>query len=160
MQGDQEKKLGLPVSPLSDRSVDNGNARLASSQIGFIDFVVRMTTVYFASWQATDLLVSVWMFHNQVNPIVAPFAKWILSFETDKYSSVDDLPWVQHMKRNREYWVNKIKKDEAMSPAQNPRSFPSNSDDKEDENSSESNMEVEAEAKEDCVALDALDSRV
>lgn len=36
-QGDAEKALGLPISPLCDRTAHN----LAKSQIGFIEFVVR-----------------------------------------------------------------------------------------------------------------------
>merc|ERR1711974_282342 len=36
-QGDQEKPLGIPVSPLCDRD----NCRFAASQIGFIQYVVR-----------------------------------------------------------------------------------------------------------------------
>jgi len=36
-QGDEEKRLGLDVSPLCDRNV----ASVGSSQIGFIDFIVH-----------------------------------------------------------------------------------------------------------------------
>mmetsp|Transcript_83377 Transcript_83377/g.231402 ORF Transcript_83377/g.231402 Transcript_83377/m.231402 type:complete len:512 (-) Transcript_83377:70-1605(-) len=39
MQGDEEKRLGLPVSPLCDRC----NTSFATSQVGFIQFVVRPT---------------------------------------------------------------------------------------------------------------------
>ncbi|KAL5237763.1 hypothetical protein ACI65C_005173 [Semiaphis heraclei] len=37
LQGDMEKKLGLPFSPLCDRN----NTLIAESQIGFIDFIVE-----------------------------------------------------------------------------------------------------------------------
>ena len=37
MQGDQEKKLNIPVSPFMDR--ENSNV-LLSSQVGFIDFII------------------------------------------------------------------------------------------------------------------------
>ena len=37
LQGDTERELGLPISPLCDRAAHN----LAKSQIGFIEFVVR-----------------------------------------------------------------------------------------------------------------------
>jgi len=40
-QGDREKELGLPVSPLCDRSSTNR----ADSQMGFIDFIIRPSFV-------------------------------------------------------------------------------------------------------------------
>mmetsp|Transcript_84318 Transcript_84318/g.261906 ORF Transcript_84318/g.261906 Transcript_84318/m.261906 type:complete len:202 (+) Transcript_84318:1-606(+) len=39
LQGDEEKRLGIPVSPLCDRS----NSNFASSQVGFIKFIVCPT---------------------------------------------------------------------------------------------------------------------
>merc|ERR1712176_609357 len=41
LQGDREKELGLPVSPLCDRSTTNR----ADSQMGFIDFIIRPSFV-------------------------------------------------------------------------------------------------------------------
>lgn len=37
LQGDKERELGLPFSPLCDRN----NTLVAESQIGFIDFIVE-----------------------------------------------------------------------------------------------------------------------
>uniref|UniRef100_A0A6U9EZY5 Phosphodiesterase n=1 Tax=Zooxanthella nutricula TaxID=1333877 RepID=A0A6U9EZY5_9DINO len=45
MQGDAERTLGLPISPLCDRY----NSKVAQSQIGFIKFIVRPTYELLAS---------------------------------------------------------------------------------------------------------------
>lgn len=46
-QGDEEKRLGLPISPLCDRD----SVRFASSQVGFIQFIVRPTFELLAQLQ-------------------------------------------------------------------------------------------------------------
>ena len=45
-QGDLEKSIGLPISPLCDREAHN----LAKSQIGFIEYVVKPAFVAFSSF--------------------------------------------------------------------------------------------------------------
>merc|ERR1712224_1174896 len=44
-QGDREKSVGLPVSPLCDRS----QIDISGSQVGFIDFIVRPSYELFAA---------------------------------------------------------------------------------------------------------------
>jgi hypothetical protein len=58
-QGDQERQLGVPISPLCDRNDHN----LAKSQIGFIEFVVRPSLSLFSDFCS----VTLWMKRLEAN---------------------------------------------------------------------------------------------
>jgi len=58
-QGDKEKKLGLPVSPLCDRA----ETKRAQSQVGFIKFVVQPT------FEVLGMFIS--KVEEEINPIIA-----------------------------------------------------------------------------------------
>lgn len=50
VQGDRERELGMPISPLCDRNSHN----LAKSQIGFIDFVVKPSFAILSAFCDTE----------------------------------------------------------------------------------------------------------
>ena len=53
MQGDREKALGLPVSPFMNRDGPNAG-KPASSQTGFINFIVSPMVDALSAWTEVD----------------------------------------------------------------------------------------------------------
>lgn len=56
LQGDEEKLLGLPVSPLNDRE----KATMSYSQIGFIEYLVAPFLLTVTKAQGVDAVVMQW----------------------------------------------------------------------------------------------------
>ncbi|CAH1731872.1 unnamed protein product [Aphis gossypii] len=76
LQGDMEKKLGLPFSPLCDRN----NTLIAESQIGFIEFIVEPSMTV-----CSDMLELILGPINLVNP-----PRSISNFVVDDNDDTDD----------------------------------------------------------------------
>ncbi|CAH8632235.1 unnamed protein product [Heterobilharzia americana] len=99
-QGDRERELNLPISPLCDRNT----VIVPQSQIGFIDFIVE------PSFQVLGDMIE-----RIVNPPqtegVPPTEPTIVKPKSDQetvFEQVVPRPWVDHFKENKEAWSKKL----------------------------------------------------
>ncbi|XP_008475642.2 calcium/calmodulin-dependent 3',5'-cyclic nucleotide phosphodiesterase 1 [Diaphorina citri] len=129
-QGDKERELGLPFSPLCDRN----NTLVAESQIGFIEFIVEPSMAV-----CSDMLETILGPINAPTPAdVAPIS---ISEQTDSSKAKDGLnlncdvqamkysipkPWVGCLLENKKRWKEQALKDaESRAATQNDSDSPS-----------------------------------
>uniref|UniRef100_A0A146LI32 Calcium/calmodulin-dependent 3',5'-cyclic nucleotide phosphodiesterase 1C n=2 Tax=Lygus hesperus TaxID=30085 RepID=A0A146LI32_LYGHE len=89
-QGDKERELGLPFSPLCDRN----NIMIAESQIGFIDFIVDPSMAV-----CSDMLEVI------LAPEKPPASKETENENEQPFSLVK--PWVVCLTENKKHWKEK-----------------------------------------------------
>ncbi|PAA92861.1 hypothetical protein BOX15_Mlig027833g1 [Macrostomum lignano] len=113
-QGDREKALDLPCSPLCDRST----TMVAQSQVGFIDFIMEPSFGVLG-----DMLEKILMplfeqqrQHGTRNPVdeggAANAAKPLRKWQAEG-AFVLHRPWNEHLKTNRALWKEKADIEEA-----------------------------------------------
>ncbi|KAM3186030.1 hypothetical protein ACTXT7_005211 [Hymenolepis weldensis] len=102
-QGDREKELGMPISPLCDRNT----VVLPQSQIGFIDFIVEPIFVVLG-----DMLDK--MMENATSSKEETDAPDADTKEQESADESDTIlipvlrPWEPHLKENKENWENEL----------------------------------------------------
>ncbi|XP_065561856.1 dual specificity calcium/calmodulin-dependent 3',5'-cyclic nucleotide phosphodiesterase 1-like isoform X2 [Artemia franciscana] len=99
-QGDKEKELGLPFSPLCDRNT----TLIAESQIGFIDFIVEPTLIVLE-----DTLHLICEKARTLATDSGPAPKQDNSVEATK--SPFKKPWREHLSSNKQTWKARSEKD-------------------------------------------------
>ncbi|XP_073986809.1 dual specificity calcium/calmodulin-dependent 3',5'-cyclic nucleotide phosphodiesterase 1-like isoform X3 [Rhodnius prolixus] len=111
-QGDKERDLGLPFSPLCDRN----NIMIAESQIGFIDFIVDPSMAV-----CSDMLETL------LAPVSAPNNPGCDSKKNNVIGSenqdpenpfVMDKPWIPCLAENKRIWKEKAVHEAAQSAEQ------------------------------------------
>ncbi|CAH8639981.1 unnamed protein product [Schistosoma rodhaini] len=100
-QGDRERELNLPISPLCDRNT----VVVPQSQIGFIDFIVE------PSFQVLGDMIERIVNPTQtegVLPTDTTSPKPKSSDQETVGEQVVPRPWVEHFKENKESWSKKL----------------------------------------------------
>lgn len=102
-QGDKEKELGLPFSPLCDRN----NTHIAQSQIGFINFIVEpsmgvlgdmIDKIFEQIFQAEDLS------RASKSEITDSVASGSDNTNASKKKPIE-RPWTKHLIENKNKWL-------------------------------------------------------
>lgn len=96
-QGDKEKELGLPFSPLCDRN----NTPTAQSQIGFINFIVEPSMGVMGDM--IDRIFEQILSDEQSRTSKSDIGDSVAYSEPIKQKLID-RPWVEHLAENRSKW--------------------------------------------------------
>uniref|UniRef100_A0A8C3V2L5 Phosphodiesterase n=1 Tax=Catharus ustulatus TaxID=91951 RepID=A0A8C3V2L5_CATUS len=106
-QGDKEAELGLPFSPLCDRT----STLVAQSQIGFIDFIVEPTFSVLTD-VAEKLVTPLAEDGSKGNPAGTPSSQWRQP-SLDEHLELGDIKadlaafrstWTKHIQENKQKW--------------------------------------------------------
>nr|CDS26346.1 calcium:calmodulin dependent 3'5' cyclic [Hymenolepis microstoma] len=102
-QGDREKELGMPISPLCDRNT----VVLPQSQIGFIDYIVE--PIFVVLGDMLDKMMENATSSKEETDVPDDDAKELESIDDSEGVLIPVLrPWALHLKENRMNWGKEL----------------------------------------------------